>query len=203
MPAEYKTGFWKTKLDQNLLSTPFNIQTNWHVITGASCSGKTTLINQLAAEGFHTIPEAARIYFEQEKAKGRKIVEIRKDRPAYTRRIFALMEEQEKKLPADKIAFLDRAVPDVLAHFRFAGIDPNKMLPKCFQHRYASVFLLDRLPYQRDGVRRANDEIADYFETWTLHDYSALGYDIIRVPVIPPEERLAFIIGTLKEKGLL
>ena len=34
-----------TELDPDLLSTPFDVQTNWHVITGAACCGKTTLID--------------------------------------------------------------------------------------------------------------------------------------------------------------
>ncbi|MHC4071894.1 MAG: AAA family ATPase, partial [Planctomycetota bacterium] len=44
--------FRTTELDPDLLATPFGIQTNWHVITGAPCSGKTTLIDQLADKGF-------------------------------------------------------------------------------------------------------------------------------------------------------
>lgn len=40
------------ELEPELLSTPFAVQTNWHVITGAICCGKTTLIN-LLAECFH------------------------------------------------------------------------------------------------------------------------------------------------------
>jgi len=43
--------FRTTKLDPDLLSTPFRVQTNWHVITGSACSGKTTLIDQLANRG--------------------------------------------------------------------------------------------------------------------------------------------------------
>jgi hypothetical protein len=31
------------KLDPQRLSAPFKYKTNWHVITGAPCSGKTTL----------------------------------------------------------------------------------------------------------------------------------------------------------------
>ena len=50
-------SFKTTKLDPDLLPTPFEVQTNWHVITGAPCSGKTTLIDQLADKGFHTVPE--------------------------------------------------------------------------------------------------------------------------------------------------
>ena len=38
---------------------PFKVQTNWHVITGAPCSGKTTLIEQLADKGFKIFPEVA------------------------------------------------------------------------------------------------------------------------------------------------
>ena len=44
--AQHKYG--TTELDPDILSTPFGVQTNWHVITGAPCSGKTTLIDQLA-----------------------------------------------------------------------------------------------------------------------------------------------------------
>ncbi len=46
--------FLTTELDPDLLSTPFRVQTNWHVITGAACSGKTTLIDLLADKGFQT-----------------------------------------------------------------------------------------------------------------------------------------------------
>jgi predicted ATPase len=55
-----------TELDPDLLSTPFRVQTNWHVITGAPSSGKTTLIDQLAAKGFRTVPEGARLYIERD-----------------------------------------------------------------------------------------------------------------------------------------
>jgi putative protein kinase ArgK-like GTPase of G3E family len=50
--------FITISLDRNLLSTPFSVQTKWHVITGAPCSGKTTIIDQLAEEGFQTVAES-------------------------------------------------------------------------------------------------------------------------------------------------
>jgi hypothetical protein len=64
-------GFRTTELDLGLLSTPFRVQTNWHVRTGAVSSGITTLIDQLADRGFQTVPEATRLYIEEEMAKGR------------------------------------------------------------------------------------------------------------------------------------
>ena len=191
------------ELDPDLLSKSFRAQTNWHVITGASCSGKTTLINQLSAKGFQTVPEAGRQYFETEMAKGRTIEEIRKDRASFTFLIYDLMMTQERGLRATDVIFLDRGLPDALAFYRFAGLNPNEILSDCFQHRYASVFLLTRLPYQRGGIRAGDNETAAYFESWMLRDYCSLGYNVVRVPVLPPEERLAFVIERLSEQGLI
>jgi hypothetical protein len=57
MPNDHQHGFMTTELDPQLLSTPFGIQTNWHVITGAPSSGKSTLIDQLADRG---VPDGSR-----------------------------------------------------------------------------------------------------------------------------------------------
>ena len=192
-----------TELDSDLLLTPFKLQTNWHVITGSSCSGKTTLINQLAEKGFRTIPEVARQYFEREIAKGRSINEIREERVALTYHISGMQQGLECGLRAADTTFLDRALPDSFVFYRIAGRNPNELLSDCFKHRYASVFMLNRLPYQRDGVRTADDAIADYYDEWIARDYSALGYNVVRVPIMSPKERLAFVLEKLSEQGLL
>lgn len=197
MSGKPQPEFWNTELDPNILSTPFGIQTNWCVITGASCSGKTTIINLLAQKGFQTVPEAGRKYFEQELAKGRTIHEIRSDPAFITRHVYDIMLEHENELRTDETNFLDRALPDGFAFYRLAGINPNEILQDCFRNRYASVFMLKRLPYQKDGVRVADDETAEFLESWILRDYSALGYKVIRVPVLSPEERLSFILEKL------
>jgi predicted ATPase len=77
MPDTAKGDFRTTEPDPDLLSTPFRVQTNWHVITGAPCSGKSTLIGQLSDRGFHTVPEAGRRDVEREMAKGYTVNEIR------------------------------------------------------------------------------------------------------------------------------
>lgn len=203
MPESSQPDYTNTALDPDLLLTAFKIQTNWCVITGASCSGKTTLIDQLADQGFRTVPEAGRKFFERELAKGRTIDEIREDRAAFTREVYDIMVEHERGLGSTETNFLDRALPDGFAFFRLAGLNPNQMLPDCFQHRYASVFLLNRLPYLKDGVRVADDETAAYLESWVFRDYSALGYRVIRVPVLSPEERLEFVLERVAEQGLI
>ena len=197
MSGTAQPNFRDTPLDPKLLSTPFEIETNWHVITGAPCSGKTTLIDLLSDKGFQIFPEAARQFFARELGKGRTIDEIRADPAIFTRQIFDMWLELMRDLQASDLIFHDRGFPDGFAFYRYAGIDPNEILPACFRYHYASVFLLNRLPYQLDNVRAGDDETAAYYEAWTLRDFAALGYNVVRLPVLPPEERLAFILERL------
>ena len=203
MSGSYQTDFRTIELDQNLLSTPFKIQTNWHVITGTVSSGKTTLINQLADREFQTVPEVGRQYFEREMAKGRTIDEIRGNPVALTRSLVDMMRECERGLRANDLLFLDRAFPDALAFCRVYGLNPNEFLADCFHFRYASVFILDRFLVEQDGVRAEDDATAALIDDWLVRDYNALGYNIIQVPVLSPDERLAFVLERLSEGGLI
>jgi predicted ATPase len=203
MLDEPQHDFKTTELDPDLLSTPFRVQTNWHVITGAPCCGKTTLLQQLADQGFRTVPEAARQYFETEIANGRTIDEIRANDAALERELIDLQLRIERGLRANDVLFLDRALPDSLAFCRVFGLNPNEFLPECFRHRYASVFILDRLPFQRSATLGPEDDAtAGFLDEWHARDYAALGYSVVRVPVLPPEERLAFVLERLTEQGL-
>jgi predicted ATPase len=202
MLGSTRHDFRATELAPDLLATPFRVQTNWHVITGAPSSGKTTLIDQLAEEGFRTVSEGARQYLEREATRGRTVEKIREDETTQ-RGIEDMQLRIEAGLRANDVLFLDRAVPDCLAFRRVFGLNPNGLLPDCFRHRYASVFMLDRLPVQQNGFRSADDAVADLLGEWTARDYSALGYSIVRVPLLPPEERLAFVLESLKGQGLI
>jgi predicted ATPase len=197
MPEHSEYAFITTELDPDILSTPFGIQTNWHVITGAPSCGKTTLINLLAEKGFQTVPEGARQYMEREIAKGQTIEEIRAKPVTLQRGISEVQLEIEGNLQASDFAFLDRGVPDTLAWYRVFGLNPNELLRECFQHRYASVFILEQLPLKLDGLRFEDDTIIGFLDDWHTWDYGALGYDVIRVPVLPPKERCAFVLEKL------
>lgn len=201
MPEYSGHDYRSIALDPDLLATPFGVQTNWHVITGAPSCGKTTLINLLADKGFQTVQEGARQYMEREVARGRTIDEIHADAVALQRGIKDMQLEIERGLRANDFAFLDRAVPDTLAWYRVFGLNPNEFLRDCFHHRYASVFILDQLPLQLNGFRFNNVVNAGFFDALHAQDYSALGYNIIRVPVLPPEERFAFVLERISKQG--
>jgi predicted ATPase len=202
MPDRSQHDFRTTELDPDLLSTPFGVQTNWHVITGSPCSGKSTLIDQLADREFQTVPEAGRQCIEREMAKGRTIDEIRENMAAIQIATKDMQLEIEHGLRANDVLFLDGAVPGSLAWYRAYGLNPNEILLECFHHRYASVFILDPLPFQEDGARNEDAPIVGYLDEWITRDYSALGYRVVRVPVLSLQERLAFVLERLTEQGL-
>jgi predicted ATPase len=191
-------------LDPDILSTPFKIQTSWHVITGAPCCGKTTLIDQLASQGFQTVPETARQYIEREMAERPAGHPIRADAAGLQRSIKDLQLSIERGLSANRVLFLDGALPGSLAWYRVYGLNPNEILAECFHHRYASVFVLDPLPFQLDDERvEEMAAIIGFLDEWHTRDYSALGYRVVRVPVLLPEVRLRFVLKKLSEQGLI
>jgi len=203
MPIRSQPDFRTTELAPGILATPFQVQTNWHVITGAPSCGKTTLIDLLADKGFRTVPEVARQFMEREIARGRTIEEIHAHGAALQRRIEDLQVCVESVLRAEEVLFLDGGVPSSLAWFRAFGLDPNEILPECFQHRYASVFILDRLPLHLDGLRFEEDTFSGFLDQWFSRDYSALGYQVLRLPVLEPKERLRLVLERLSGQGLI
>lgn len=190
------------ELDPNLLSTPFAVQTKWHVITGAVSCGKTTLIDLLADNGFQTLPEQSRPYIEGELAKGRTLDQIFANQ-ADQRAITDRRRRAELGLRASDVVFLDRALPDHLWFWRLYGLDPNELLQECFRYRYASVFILDLLPLELDGARIDDERFTVLLDGALVRDYSALGYDVVRVPILSPQERLEFVVERLSEQGLI
>ena len=65
-----------------------------------------------------------------------------------------------------------------------------------------SVFSLDRFPVKLDGVWIEDEAAADYLDEWHYRDYTALGYRAARVPVLPPQKRLAFVLEKFSEQEL-
>jgi predicted ATPase len=105
--------------------------------------------------------------------------------------------QAEHELRAADIVFLDRALPDYLWFWRVHELDPNELLPECLHFRYATVFILDQLPLEMDGARIEDETFRGLFDVCLDRDYRALGYDIVRVPVLSPQERVEFVLGRL------
>jgi predicted ATPase len=139
----------------------------------------------------------------REMDRGRTIDEIRADARVLEHGLIEMQLRFERALRATDVAFLDRGLPDGLTYCRMAGLDPNEILPECFHHRYASILVLDPLPIEQDCLRVEEEATAALLDEWIERDYRALGYDVVRVPVASPQERLASVLSRLAERGMI
>jgi len=174
--------------------------TNWYVISGAPSSGKTTLVEALERRGYRVIHEVARAIIEAGMEQGRTLEEIRSDAESFENLVLNTKIAIEADLPKDEVVFLDRAVPDSIAYFEIAGLNPEEAFAKSPRNRYKKVFLLDRLAYLRDDARIEDQEEAASLDQSLEASYSALGYEVIRIEVMPVKERLRRIIEEIEKE---
>jgi predicted ATPase len=170
-------------------------QTNWCVITGAPCSGKTSVIEGLAERGYRVVHEVARAFIDSQLAKGAALSEIKADILAFERKILIEKVCIEKKLPKPQMVFLDRAIPDSIAYFQIEGLDISEPLQYSQSARYRKVFLFDRLTLEKDPVRSENQALAIRIEGLLAKSYAMLGYETIRVPVLAVAQRINFVLA--------
>lgn len=171
--------------------------TNWYVITGAPCSGKTSVISRIGQMGYRVVHETARAYINEELNKRRTLDEIKADMYIFESSIFYRKIKIEEALPEKAIIFLDRAIPDSIAYFRFAGLDPKDPERMSAGIRYRKIFMFDRLRIKQDEVRNENEEDSILIDQLIEETYRTIGYEITRVPVLPLQRRVDFILENL------
>jgi predicted ATPase len=174
-------------------------QTNWYIITGGPSAGKSKTLEQLAFLGHNVVPEAARMLIDEEFSKGKDIYQVRKDELAFQEKILQLKLEAEAKLDPNQLTFIDRGIADSFPYFSLAGADTDRILDLSQRNIYKGIFLLDQVTFEKDYARQTEDaELANRISDLLSHAYTQLGYEFVRVPVMPISERVDFILAHIK-----
>ncbi len=176
----------------------FKQETNWCVITGAPSSGKTSVIEELARRGYAVQNEVARELIEFGVHHGKSLEDVRRDAVLLQRRILQVTLARERGLDTQKTVFLDRGLPDSITYFKLAGVEGIEATAMSYLFHYRAVFLFDQLPVIPDGIRTESAVQAENIDKRLEEDYRAIGYDPIRVPVMPIPARADFILEKLK-----
>lgn len=173
-------------------------QTNWYVITGGPGSGKTTTVNLLKERGYITTFEHARHYLDTQRLKGKTIDEVRKNQREFQLGVLDMQIEQENQISPDVLVFLDRAIPDALAYYRFLNLPEDEKLTEALRTvSYKKIFILDCLPLVKDYARTEDAAAQKKIHALLMEVYESLGFPIIQVPVLQQEERVDFILKNL------
>lgn len=181
------------------------MQNNWFVITGGPCSGKTTLIEGLQRAGFHTEEESARMYIEDEMAKGKTLEEVRADEEAFQQKVYQYKIDREEILPPKEIIFFDRGVPDTFAYYWHYDIPiSEEMEVRMTSSAYRKVFLLEQVGYEKDQARAEDEAEAKKLHKLTKEAYERTLNEVVVVPLLASkEERLLFVLKTLESDGVV
>lgn len=172
--------------------------TNWYVITGGPSSGKTTTVNLLREMGYITTMEHARHFIDTQRLKGKTTEEVRSNQREFQLGVLEMQIEQENEISPEVLVFLDRAIPDALAYYRFLKLEIDKKLTEALRTvSYKKVFILDCLPIVNDYARNEDSAAQKKIHTLITDVYESLPFPIVHVPVLPPEERVRFILNNL------
>jgi predicted ATPase len=172
--------------------------TNWYVITGGPGSGKTTTVHLLRNRGYTTTIEHARHYIDTQKISEKSVEEIRKNQQEFQRGILDMQIEQEAWLSPGEIVFLDRALPDAQAYYRYLNLPVDEKLDNALKKAsYKKIFILDFLPLVNDYARLEDAQAQKKIHSLITEVYETYPFPVIHVPVLPAEERVEFILKNL------
>ncbi len=171
---------------------------NWYVITGGPSSGKSTVIRLLKDLGYTTTQEVARHYIDLQRINGRSIDEIRANQRQFQHKILNMQIDLERRLDPQELIFLDRGLTDELAYYKFFNLPPDEKLVEYLKTAtYKKIFIMDLLPLDKDYARTEDVAAQKALHELIIESYSERSEPIVMVPVLPPKERVAFILENL------
>ncbi len=169
-------------------------QTNWYILTGGPCSGKSKVLEYLKSKGHNISKEAARNIIDKGIAKGKTVEEIKKDEIKFQNDILNLKIKIENKLDPKQIIFFDRGIPDSIVYFKEAGLDADIAIKESGKIKYKKVFFLKQPHIKNDYARTEDVKTSKRISKLLFEAYTKLGYNLITVPVTKIIEEKAEII---------
>lgn len=173
------------------------------VLTGGPGMGKTSIITELATQGYTCIPEIGRQIIRQQMASQGLILPW-KAPMSFAMAMYkqAVLDYQYYTKNSDNsVLFFDRGIPDVMGYLNLCGLKvPKQVYNSCRQYRYfKKVFLTPPWEeiYSNDTERTQtfSEAVATYEMMYQV--YGSLGYTLIEIPKLTVAERSQFILTAL------
>lgn len=164
------------------------------VITGGPSVGKTTIVSLLESMGFPVVHEHATQIIKE----GVYLPWV--DRQAFQAEVLRRQLASEKDLAStDAPVFLDRGLFDGEAYYIYDKLAIPKQFATFDASRYALALLIEELPFfEKNEVRRENLAFTREISAILEHCYAGRGVKVVRVPAMPPDERVDFVLQAVE-----
>ncbi|CAO3380781.1 AAA family ATPase [Azospirillum argentinense] len=177
------------------------------VITGGPGSGKSTLIDALAREGYAHSEEAGRAIIQDQTAIGGPALPWID--PSAFAELMLCWELRSLRLAREQegTVFFDRGIPDIVGYLRLMKRSvPAHLETAARRFRYhRTVFVAPPWPeiFAPDAERRQTPAEAEATHAAMVETYGGLGYELVDLPKAPVAERRRFVLDRLGEAGPL
>ncbi len=166
------------------------------VITGGPSVGKTTIVSGVAERGFPFVQEFATQIIKE----GVFLPWV--DRASFQNEILRRQCAAEREL--DGVAgpvFLDRGLFDGEAYYIYDELEIPHVFSTLDASKYTLAFLVEPLPFfDKNEVRREDLEFTHKISAILENCYAGRGVEVVRVPAMPPEERVDFVITEVRSR---
>jgi predicted ATPase len=172
-----------------------------HVVTGGPGSGKTTLIDALAAAGVATSPEVGRAVIREQLAIGGDALPWGDELAFAEEMLVRDVAAQGDALASGRVTVMDRGVPDVVGFLRVSKLAVPAHIDRAARDvRYnPRVFIAPYWAeiYAHDPERKQSPELAAATQAAMVATYQGYGYTLVELPRVSVAERVAFVLAAI------
>jgi predicted ATPase len=171
------------------------------VVTGGPGSGKSSLIDALAAQGFARSVEAGRGIIQDQAAIGGRGLPWTD--PAAFAELMLCWEMRSYRMACETsgTVIFDRGMPDVAGYLRLMKLPvPRHVAKAARMFRYnPAVFIAPPWPeiYRQDAERKQTLDEAERTYHVLAETYVAYGYELVCLPRVGIAERARFLVDSL------
>jgi predicted ATPase len=143
------------------------------------------------------VPEAARAVIDAYRSRGIPVEKLRTNEIKFQQEVLDMKLKTEAGLSGEHVYLFDRGVPDSIAYYRFSGLETER-IEACSAGRYRMVFFMEPLRFEVDYARVESAAEAMRLHQLLLEAYRDFGYEIVKIPPVPVDERVRLVLPFLR-----
>tara|TARA_R110000868_G_scaffold83126_7_gene234912 strand:+ start:1241 stop:1834 length:594 start_codon:yes stop_codon:yes gene_type:complete len=175
---------------------------NFHIFTGGPGSGKTSVINALAARGHVTVAEVGRQIIKEQKAIGGDGLHTGDQAKFRDLMLSRSIHTYNAVSDCANPVFFDRGIPELVGYGALVGLPtPEYFHTAAAMFRYSKrVFIMPPWPEVYGNDTERVQDFAEAVKTWQMvaETYPQLGYELVEVPKADIAARVEFILAELR-----